>query len=278
MSRTPLADVLLSRGAENASTDFSRPALQGHLDTAIAKAQKAHPGVMLSPRDFCSHLARHLPAGNDPLAWLASLETDAMFLAAACARGETKAIAALERLYFPKVRVALGRFRSSVSLKADVEQSVREALFLGLGQGREPKIAKYAGRGDLGGWLRTLAIRTALELIDPGREVPSTDEAFSKIGAVTAGPELDLIKAEYGALFNKAVKKAMAALPKEARRDLDRYYFQGMGVEEIGRANGVAVSTVSRRLAKARQSLLEKTKDILSSELSMGARELDSMV
>src|SRR4051812_31253384 len=236
MSRTPLADVLLSRGAERASTDVSRRALEGHLESAIAQAQEAHPGIMLSPRDFCSHLARHLPAGNDPLAWLASLETDAMFLAAACARGETKAIAALERLYFPKVRVALGRFRGSASLKADVEQSVREALFLGFGQGREPKIAKYAGRGDLGGWLRTLAIRTALELIDPGREVPSTDEAFSKIGAVTAGAGLRLIKGEHGALFKKGVKKAMAAFPKGARPRHRRYYIPRMGGEEIGRA------------------------------------------
>jgi RNA polymerase sigma-70 factor (ECF subfamily) len=121
-------------------------------------------------------------------------------------------------------------------------------------------------------------MRSALELVAPSREVPSTDEIIAEAGGTALDPELDAIRREYGAAFKRAIEGALRSLPEESRSLLKRYYFEGMTVEELGRSEGIAVSSVSRRLAKARRLLSKKTRDLLGNKLAGRGEELDSML
>ena len=118
----------------------------------------------------------------------------------------------------------------------------------------------------------------ALEIVEPTPEIPTPDEAFANAGGRGDDPELELIKAEYGARFKRAIEEGLRALPEESRRDVRRYYFEAMGVEAMAEADGVAASTISRRLAKARALLLKETRAILERKLAVSAKELDSIL
>ncbi len=223
-------------------------------------------------------LASHLPRGAPPPKALQGLDVAALFLCCACARGDAVAIEELERSHLGKARAALRRIQGSATVAADVEQKLREMLFFPGKGGGAPKITRYGGRGDLGGWLRTVAMRTAFETLDPGRELQASDETLAAAPSGGADPELALIKAQYGTRLKEALEEALRSLPEESRRDVRRYYFEGLGVEALAERDGVAISTVSRRLAKARDLLLHATHQLLASRLPGGARELESML
>src|SRR5205823_4239280 len=135
------------------------------------------------------------------------------------------------------------------------------------------KIADYAGRGDLDGWIRTIARREVLQLVEPAR-APIEDS----YAALDDDPEVELMKRRYGPRFKAAMSAALASLPDDTRVLLRRYYLEGLGVEQIAALDGVAISTVSRRLDKARRTLHDATRAALATELAVADAELDSIL
>src|SRR5262249_49575466 len=132
-----------------------------------------------------------------------------LYLACACARGDGRAIAALEARYFGDIDGALARRQLAPAAIAEIKQILREKLFVGAA----PKIAEYDGRGDLGAWLRTTAIRQALKLLrSERRERPTSDEQILQQPALQDDPELALMKGTYRAAFKTAFQKALGAL------------------------------------------------------------------
>jgi RNA polymerase sigma-70 factor (ECF subfamily) len=271
-----LADLLLSTGI--VAPDADRVRLEGALRRIVRESRDRYPTVVLPPETFVMHLARHLPRTEAVLDAIGSVDAPALYLCCACAQGDAVAVAELEREHFGKAHAALRRIHGASTLAEDVQQHLREMLFLPGKLGSAPAITKYGGRGDLGGWLRTVAMRSALELVAPRREVPSTDETIGKVAGTAMDPELDAIRREYGAAFKRAIEDALRSLPEESRSLLKRYYFEGRTVEELGRADGIAVSSVSRRLAKARRLLSKKTREHLGNDRVGGAGEIDSML
>jgi RNA polymerase sigma-70 factor (ECF subfamily) len=271
-----LADLLLSTGL--VAPDADRVRLEAALRRIVREARDRYPTVVLPPETFVVHLARHLPRTEPVRDALGSVDAAALYLCCACALGDAVAVAELEREHFGKARAALRRIHGASTLAEDVQQRLREMLFLPGRLGSAPAITKYGGRGDLASWLRTVAMRSALELVAPSREVPSTDETIAKAAGTAIDPELDAIRRECGAAFKRAIEGALRSLPEESRGLLKRYYFEGVTVEELGRTDGIAVSSVSRRLAKARRLLSKKTRELLGNDSAGRAGELDSML
>jgi RNA polymerase sigma-70 factor (ECF subfamily) len=271
-----LADVLLSAGL--VAPDADRVGLEDALQRIVREAHDRYPTVVVPAESFVAHLARQLPRTQPVLDALGSVDTAALYLCCACAEGDEVAVAELEREHFGKVRATLRRIHGASTLAEDVQQRLREMLFLPGRLGRSPAITKYSGRGDLGSWLRTVAMRSALELVAPSREVPSADEAIANAAGTAIDPELGAIRREYGAAFKRAIEGALRSLPEGSRGLVRRYYFEGMSVEELARADGIAVSSVSRRLAKARRLLSKKTRELLRKKIAGRAGEIDSML
>jgi RNA polymerase sigma-70 factor, ECF subfamily len=182
MPRPRLADLLRAPHSLRCGDDPAHleRALQGVIDRARARFS----GVSLLAEEFVARLARALPPGVTASAGLEQLNTDELYLACACAHGEGAAIALLEQRCFGKAEAALRRMNPPAPLMDEWRQRLRQALFVAE-RGRRPKIDQYTGREDLGGWIRTLAVRLALELIEPAREVATPDDALPALGPLT---------------------------------------------------------------------------------------------
>jgi RNA polymerase sigma-70 factor (ECF subfamily) len=270
---TRLVDVLLSRHGGISEAE-GREILEQDLQRLVHDAAAAAPGVRLDPERFIAHVARWLPLDRPPQEALAALRLDQLYLACAAAEGQAAAIAKIEQHHFDRAAAAL---RSLGSVADEALQRVREHLFVAR-PGRLPKIADYAGRGELAGWIRTTAMREAFHLLAPSREVPADDRALGGYALPAADPAVELMKRRYGASFKQALADALARLPEETRAELRRYYLEGLGLEQIAALEGVAASTVSRRLEKARRTLHDETRRSLAASLRIADDEVDSIL
>jgi RNA polymerase sigma-70 factor len=254
---------------------IDRDALERALVDVVARAHAAHPGVVLTDERFVAHLAPLL--ADRPLDALTNLRTDDLFVAKAAAEGDANALAILERVHVSTIPRALAHLRLASDLVDEVEQRTRQRL-LASGDGR-PRILDYAGKGGLSRWIGAVAVRIALDLLRASkRGVVGDDDALLEHAAPVADPELEHMKQHYSAEFRSAVRAAFAALPTETRLALRLYYIDGLTLDQLAALDQVAASTVSRRLASARRTVLERTREILRERLAVGERELESIL
>lgn len=86
------------------------------------------------------------------------------------------------------------------------------------------------------------------------------------------------MKERYSVDFKAALNTALAAIDPESRNDLRLYYFDGVKLEDLARLHEVATSTMSRRLARTRKTVLARTREILRAQLGVDEAELDSIL
>lgn len=262
-----VADILLARHPGVDAT--LRRTIADDFERAAAAAC-AESGVDVPLERFAAHVARWLRPDDDPRRALAQLRIDQLWIACAAGHGDAAAIALVERHHLDRAVAAL---RGMQGVADEALQRVRELLFVGK-QGR-PRILDYGGRGELAGWIRTTAMREAFALLAPAREVPAGDR---ELLLPSGDPALEWMKQQYGAAFKQALAGAIAALPAETREVLHRYYIEGLGLEQIAAIAGVAASTISRRLDKARRALEAATRSALAAELRIADDEVDSIL
>src|SRR5262249_3536922 len=147
-----LAERFMSRfrGADDSSAGTPEP-LGAALGHALAEARLAWPDFAVGDDAFVDHLADHCVGATDPVAAVRGLHAADMLLAVACAAGEIRAIAAFERDVLPEAASALKRMKTARDLIGEVQQQLRDALFVGA-PGRPPLITRYGGRGPLRAW------------------------------------------------------------------------------------------------------------------------------
>jgi RNA polymerase sigma-70 factor (ECF subfamily) len=193
-------------------------------------------------------------------------------LAAAAAGGDVAALKTLDAMVVAAVARAVARIDPSPAFAALVAQELRTRLLVG----ERPRIAEYAGRGPLGGWLRTAAVRIALNL----RRGPADkrhDALSSKIRAVVSEPEVALLRERYKGAFEEALRAALAGLPSRERALLGLSVRDGLTVDAIASLYKVSRATAKRMLARARATLLEDTKHELQARIRMTTSEFHSV-
>ncbi len=245
----------------------------------VLAAQAAHPGIRLGAGRFLAHLARHRPADAVGDAWLASVSAADLYLACACAEGVPAAVEELDRQYRAQVGAYLAGMRPTEAFVEDVAQAVLERLLVGA-EGSPRRIAEYSGRGALGSWLRVITTRLALdlrrrrteELADAGEGAPAEGEA------APADAEIDLLKRRYAGEFNAAFRAAVGALTSEQRRLLHAHFVEGTTLEQLAARLGVHRATVARRIAAARQEILDGARQTLGEQLRVLPAELESLM
>lgn len=204
--------------------------------------------------------------------------TDDAALAAACARGEASAIAEIERRHFANARAAVERIVGA-SATDEAMQVVRHKLFVAE-PGERPRIAEYEGRGSLGGWLRVVAVRTALTLRRGEKREGKrrdSDDALADLPA-SPHPEIEPLRAQYQAEFKEAFQGALAGLSARERNLLRLSFLDGLSVDQIGAVYQVHRATAARWVQRAREQLLEETKRRLYEKLRLSPSELQSLV
>lgn len=282
----PLSSAFVANLPPGAPAAQPSPLLEGRLAALLQKGREAWPQIEVDSADLCAALAARAPvptpaptdSGAALCAYLDELKAPAdLYLAQGCLRGVDAAIQQFERAYLVRVPEFLARLRQSETFVQEVQQLLREHLLVRHGD-TPPRIADYAGRSPLSGWLRIVAVNRALNLMRAeGKTAPSEDDVGHAIADVL-DPERRYFKAVYRAEVQRAVREAFAELPAEQRRLLRLYFVGKLGVIQLGELFSTHHTTISRRLRKAIETVGEHVQGALSARLGMESQELPGLL
>ena len=275
---TPLADVALAALGARAASAPPRADLDALLREITDKAAVAYPDIELAEAAFIRHLVSKLPEEAITVAALRDLPAGDLYLAFACAEGIPAALAAFESRILPVVDLALARMNLPADLIDETKQVLRRLLLVGDDTVR-PRIADYAGRGELRGWVRVAAAREALRLLRGSeREVPLDRDLLDRGNLPAEDPELRYLKEHYRAEFRAAFRDAIATLSDREKNLLGHQYLDNLTLDEIASLYRVHRATVARWLSRARSQLLRRTHAALRAQLRVSPSELDSIL
>lgn len=266
---------LSSIGGAYALDAQARTALAPALEVHLERARRAWPKLALAGRDYAEHLARCAPDEGDPANAFAAMETSDLYLALGCAQGERAALEAFEEHVMPAVPRAISRIDRDDEFVREVMEEVRIKLLVG--DGREPRIAGYLGRGPLTSWVQVAAIRTAYGLKRRrGHEVVGLDDDLEL--PIGGDPELERLRAEVQAPFREAFREALASLSPRERTILRLYLLEEVSSEAIATMYRVHRATVARWVARAREQVHAETRKRLIRTLGLDAGAFESLM
>ncbi len=243
----------------------------------LASARAANPGVALDEGRYFAHLAARLPPDRPLDAALAAVRTDDLYLAAACAQGLPVALAAFDRACLVPLAGSLARLAPPGADADDLAQLVRTRLLAPDARGHR-RVADYAGVGSLRRWVRTAAVRLALNAGRGVHEVATDDRELAARLQDDRDGELSFLKARYRPAFAEALRESLAALQASDQNLLRQRYIDGLSLEELGALAGVHRATALRRLERARQALLTDLRARILARLRLEPRELESLL
>jgi RNA polymerase sigma-70 factor (ECF subfamily) len=171
----------------------------------------------------------------------------------------------------------LARLRADDRLCDDTRQALRARLLLAPA-GTAPRITQYRGLGALDAWVRVAAVRAALNLLDAEKRRGGSELPDDQVLPAGGDLELDYLRDRYRGTFAVALKRAVAELPANDRALLRFHFVDGLTPGHIGDIYGLHRTTAMRRIAAARQLLLEATRSYVMRELHMSPSECDSLV
>jgi RNA polymerase sigma-70 factor (ECF subfamily) len=257
----------------DASVDPAPASLAAAVRDRLADARMAWPGLSISDDAFLDHLAAVLR--SDAGGTLDAVRVPDLLLACACAARDPVAIDHFERTYFAEVDAAVRRFDSLPLTLDDVRQRVREKLYLH----DPPALAAYAGRGDLGAWLRAAVLHLLINVATrETRERPTEVAFFDAVVDTSADIEAAYLKEACRDEFEQAFTAALARLDARERVLLRYAFADGQSVDEIGVIFRVHRATAARWVAKARDRLVEETRAEIMRALRIGEGEAASIV
>lgn len=256
-----------------------QPGLEDQLGALLAAGRAAWPALPLQDDDVLRYLAERVPeAAVDLSAALADLHVADLYLACACALGSPQALSAFERHCFAELPASLGRLSSSTEFHDEVRQAVRTRLFVSE-PGARPRIEEYAGRGPLAGWVRIVALRLAVDRLRAVSKQPlAVDGDVLQHLAIGADPELGLLSAQYRDEVQAAFLSAFAALQAAERNLLRLHHLDGLTLDEIAAMKRMHRSSVARRIARCREQVAARTRDLLVERLGLDPSQIDSVI
>jgi RNA polymerase sigma-70 factor (ECF subfamily) len=243
------------------------------LTSAVQRARLVFAEIGVDDVAFVEYVAERLPPDVDVVSDLSGLHVEDLYLACACLRRVERALAVFDERILSGVPRFVARVDSSPDFADGVRQTLREKLFL---SEPVPKIAEYAGRGPLAGWVRVVALRTALN--SRRSEERSSRIPANALTGTAVDPELDFLKSKYAREVKAALESAVSGLPIEARNILRMHYLDHLTIDQIASVHEMHRSSVARRISEARRSILDETKRRLRERLEITTTEIDSVV
>ena len=216
------------------------------------------PGVELDLDAFADHVREKSTAAP-----VGELNTEHLYLALACARGDARALAHLERTFLARIDQVVRPLDTRADFADEVTQKLRERLLIG------GRLLQYAGRGGLEAWINVGAIRTGLNLLRSERRRGRHEDAtWSRVlaAADTGDPELEAFKADHRERFERALVDACGDLSERHRAVLRLHFVDGLSIDRIGVVYAVHRSTAARWIATARELLRDATRDRLTQD------------
>jgi RNA polymerase sigma-70 factor (ECF subfamily) len=154
------------------------------------------------------------------------------------ASGSNDALGMLFELHSTQVH----RIAYRLTLSADDAEDIVQDVFVGLPEA----LASYSRKGDFGGWLRKVTVRTTLMRLRAGRRRAAT--------AIRAEGEKQSAMSNF-ILDRMAIATALLALPDDLRVVFMLRDIEGYTHAEIAALLGIRTSTAEVRLHRARRKL-----------------------
>lgn len=202
-----------------------------------------------------------------------------LVVALGCAHGNEDALRAFEQDALASTTAALRRLHDDPAFIDEVQQRVRERLLVAVPPAK-PRIADYAGRGSLAGWVTVTAVRTGMNLLRKHartRHIPEQRWAAAIALPDTGDEELEFLKRRYRETFAAALVRAAKALPERDRSVLKLSFAENLSIDRIGAVYGVHRATVARWITKAKDQLLEGMRRTLEQEDGIPPEEMSSL-
>jgi len=256
-------------------SDVELDSLGAALESAYETGASTWPKVELDGEAF----ARHLGACSEPGDSVDPGRGADWYLACGCTKGDASALAYVEHHYMPKLASSLRRLRLTPAELDEALQRIRDETFVAQ-EGCQPRIARYSGRGDFGGWLRVTGMRSALKMFrGKKRDVPLEEEQLAE-RIPTGRDSIDLLymKDMYRPVFRVAFQEALLSLSPREKTLLKQNLLDGMSIDQIAKIYQVHRATAARWLSSARQSLMDGTRGRFQSRLSIDDGECESIM
>jgi RNA polymerase sigma-70 factor (ECF subfamily) len=192
-----------------------------------------------------------------------------------CLKGDAEALAALEGAVRDEVAAAGSAVRASGDAVDTARAQLHASLLVGEG---EPGLSRYAGRGDLRGFLRIAAVRALLRLKGQReREVGVEGDMLEALAPAT-DPELERLKLAYRDDFAACFRQALSELPPRDRTLLRLNVMEKMSIDKLGSLFGVHRATAARWLERVKAGLGSRTEELLAERLGVEASEVESII
>jgi RNA polymerase sigma-70 factor (ECF subfamily) len=242
-------------------------------DAALA----AYPDLTVDAATFGAELAHRLGADVSP-EQPARVRADHVHIAIACVAGDPLAVRRFDDDFLDEVDATARRLQARPDQADEVRGQLRRILFVSE-PGRPAALSEFSGRGDLRSYLRVIATRELVRVINKGRrEVGVTDDAFLDMLSPASDPELGYLRERYRDDVDAAMRVALAALPEPLRALLRYSVVDGWTVDRIGALYGIHRATAARRVAAAREELGALIRAELAARLAISVDEVDSIV
>ena len=244
------------------------------IAAAHAAARASWPTVEVPLEHFAQWIEARLEEGEP----LEALRTSDLYLACACASNEPHALAVFEQKMLADVDRALHRLSMSSTAIDETKQVLRRRFFISL-DGAPPRIADYAGRGDLRSWVRAAAVRAALRVVRrPKGEVDVESSVMRAVPAQADDLELDYFKRRYRAAFEESLREVFAALPARDRNMVRYYFAEGLSIDALGVLYGIHRATAARQVKRVTNALMNGARKALTTRLHADQSEISSIV
>jgi RNA polymerase sigma-70 factor (ECF subfamily) len=225
---------------------------------------------------FLGYLAERAVSAGDPVNALRAIHAADLYLACGCSQGEPRAIAAFEERYVTPIEAHLTRADALPAFSQELKQTLRERVLVAK-EGSLPRISTYNGRGPLGGWLRMVAARVAVDLRRKQKN-EGTRPGSLAVPLPALDPELAYLKERYRGEFESALESAFRALSPREGTIMRLHFLEGMAVSGIATMYQVSSRTVQRWIASTQSSIFAEARQILSEKLALSGAELDSLL
>jgi RNA polymerase sigma-70 factor, ECF subfamily len=235
-----------------------------NLRVAVTAAHSRWPELRSVKVVSSDHADPRLEEANLQL-WGAEL-----FLALACARGHTCAIAILEREYLAATERVIARVNRTRYFVDEARQILRDRLLVG----DKPRIGQYAAAGPLTAWVRVAALRVALNLQKSERASWGSFLASVEPMDPAVSPDTFCYREEIQA----ALCVAIATLSAQEKDILRLHYFHRQSIDRIGARHGAHRATVARWLAATRRKVFELVSETVCGKHGVSETEFRGIV
>jgi len=243
---------------------------------AFESAARLWPSVSVDEQLFRDYVRAHVTprAGGEVDPSHTPEQIASLYLCFACVQGSEAACAAFQQKYLATIRNSIARIFPDRPWIDEVASRFLGQLLVG----KEPRLTRYSGRGDLAAWLKVVATRAA---IDAKRTHPDQDEeplSSSVEAAMSLSPESLIFCRTHTAAILDALGRAISSLDPKHRNLLRLNYADGLNIDDIGALYGVHRATVARWLQQARTSIETSVLEDLRAQQGIGPNDIGSLI